>query len=104
MGGSSFCVIWYSSWHMSFLCTLFICAVFVGCYLWMQFKNLAQKVNEIDISGFFKSLEKVKPEPSEGSSFFRDCLVELRVWFHFVAFRALSKVIMFFFFFWVVSY
>ncbi|XP_056865645.1 U3 small nucleolar RNA-associated protein 20-like [Raphanus sativus] len=42
------------------------------------FKNLAQKVNEIDISGFFKSLEKVKPEPSEGSSFFRDCLVELR--------------------------
>ncbi|KAF8097526.1 hypothetical protein N665_0286s0035 [Sinapis alba] len=42
------------------------------------FKNLGQKVNEIDISGFFKSLEKVKPEPSEGSSFFRDCLVELR--------------------------
>ncbi|KAJ0262956.1 ARM repeat superfamily protein [Hirschfeldia incana] len=42
------------------------------------FKNLAQKVNEIDISGFFKSLEKVKPEPSDGSSFFRDCLVELR--------------------------
>lgn len=71
---------------MSFLCTLLYAPFLWVCYLWMQFKNLAQKVNEIDISGFFKSLEKVKPEPSEGSSFFRDCLVELRVWFHFVAF------------------
>ncbi|CAH8355708.1 unnamed protein product [Eruca vesicaria subsp. sativa] len=42
------------------------------------YKNLGQQVDEIDISGFFKSLEKVKAEPSEGSSFFRDCLVEWR--------------------------
>lgn len=45
-------------------------------YLWMQFKTISEKINDIDV---FRSLDKVKAEPSEGSSFFRDCLVEWRV-------------------------
>ncbi|CAN8326706.1 unnamed protein product [Cochlearia groenlandica] len=41
------------------------------------FKNFAQRINDIDIKSF-RSLDKEKAEPSEGSSFFRDCLVEWR--------------------------
>uniref|UniRef100_A0A1J3E191 U3 small nucleolar RNA-associated protein 20 n=1 Tax=Noccaea caerulescens TaxID=107243 RepID=A0A1J3E191_NOCCA len=40
-----------------------------------KFKTISQKINDIDV---FRSLDKVKDEPSEGSSFFRDCLVEWR--------------------------
>ncbi|XP_078430936.1 ARM repeat superfamily protein isoform X2 [Wolffia australiana] len=41
------------------------------------FKTFAQRVNEIDID-VFRSLDPLKAEPSEGSSFFRDCLLEWR--------------------------
>ncbi|KAJ1404604.1 Armadillo-type fold [Sesbania bispinosa] len=41
------------------------------------FKTFSDRVNEIDIN-VYRSLEKVKAEPSEGSSFFRDCLIEWR--------------------------
>ncbi|KAF3942735.1 hypothetical protein CMV_030637 [Castanea mollissima] len=41
------------------------------------FKNFSQRVEEIEID-VFRSLNKVKAEPSEGSSFFRDCLTEWR--------------------------
>ncbi|KAJ1406609.1 Down-regulated-in-metastasis protein [Sesbania bispinosa] len=41
------------------------------------FKTFCDRVNEIDIN-VYRSLEKVKAEPSEGSSFFRDCLIEWR--------------------------
>ncbi|KAE8036875.1 hypothetical protein FH972_009508 [Carpinus fangiana] len=41
------------------------------------FKTFSQRVEEIDID-VFRSLDKVKAEPSEGSSFFRDCLIEWR--------------------------
>ncbi|XP_052728331.1 uncharacterized protein LOC108328944 isoform X4 [Vigna angularis] len=41
------------------------------------FKSFSERVNEIDIN-VYRSLEKVKAEPSEGSSFFRDCLIEWR--------------------------
>ncbi|KAB1216916.1 hypothetical protein CJ030_MR4G016071 [Morella rubra] len=41
------------------------------------FKTLSQRVEEIEID-VYRSLDKVKAEPSEGSSFFRDCLIEWR--------------------------
>ncbi|XP_028759690.1 small subunit processome component 20 homolog isoform X2 [Neltuma alba] len=41
------------------------------------FKKFYERINDIDIN-VYRSLEKVKSEPSEGSSFFRDCLVEWR--------------------------
>ncbi|RYR39987.1 hypothetical protein Ahy_A09g045635 [Arachis hypogaea] len=42
------------------------------------FKSFSERVDEIDIN-VYRSLEKVKAEPSEGSSFFRDCLIEWRL-------------------------
>ncbi|EEF44174.1 conserved hypothetical protein [Ricinus communis] len=41
------------------------------------FKSLSQRIVEIEID-VYRSLDKVKSQPSEGSSFFRDCLVEWR--------------------------
>lgn len=41
------------------------------------FKTFSQRIEEIDVD-VFRSLDPVKPDPSEGSSFFRDCLVEYR--------------------------
>ncbi|CAH2042261.1 unnamed protein product [Thlaspi arvense] len=41
------------------------------------FKTFCQRIEEIDID-VFRSLDPLKSEPSEGSSFFRDCLVEWR--------------------------
>lgn len=41
------------------------------------FKSFAQRVAEVDIN-VYRSLDPLKSEPSEGSSFFRDCLVEWR--------------------------
>ncbi|KAK4856139.1 hypothetical protein QYF36_014542 [Acer negundo] len=41
------------------------------------FKTLFQRIEDIDIN-VFRSLDKLKAEPSEGSSFFRDCLIEWR--------------------------
>ncbi|KAA0033350.1 U3 small nucleolar RNA-associated protein 20 [Cucumis melo var. makuwa] len=41
------------------------------------FQTFSQRVQEIDID-VYRSLDKVKSEPSEGSSFFRDCLIEWR--------------------------
>lgn len=41
------------------------------------FKSFSERVDDIDIN-VYRSLEKVKAEPSEGSSFFRDCLIEWR--------------------------
>ncbi|XP_043723794.1 small subunit processome component 20 homolog [Telopea speciosissima] len=41
------------------------------------FKSFSQRLEEIDIN-VFRSIDPLKPEPSEGSSFFRDCLVEWR--------------------------
>ncbi|KAL4289520.1 hypothetical protein GQ457_14G012480 [Hibiscus cannabinus] len=41
------------------------------------FKTLSQRIDDIDIN-VFRSLDKIKSEPSEGSSFLRDCLIEWR--------------------------
>nr|XP_043629943.1 small subunit processome component 20 homolog [Erigeron canadensis] len=41
------------------------------------FKTFAQRVEEIDVD-VYRSLDPIKQDPSEGSSFFRDCLVEWR--------------------------
>ncbi|EXC21919.1 hypothetical protein L484_011084 [Morus notabilis] len=41
------------------------------------FKTFSQRIEDIDID-VYRSLDKVKSEPSEGSSFFRDCLAEWR--------------------------
>ncbi|XP_020226475.1 small subunit processome component 20 homolog isoform X2 [Cajanus cajan] len=41
------------------------------------FKSFSERVDDIDIN-VYRSLEKVKAEPSEGSCFFRDCLIEWR--------------------------
>ncbi|KAK3414700.1 hypothetical protein EUGRSUZ_H00030 [Eucalyptus grandis] len=41
------------------------------------FKTFSQRLEEIEID-VYKSLDRIKSEPSEGSSFFRDCLVEWR--------------------------
>ncbi|KAL1538273.1 small subunit processome component 20 [Salvia divinorum] len=41
------------------------------------FKTFSQRVEEIDID-VYRSLDPVKAEPSGGSSFFRDCLIEYR--------------------------
>ncbi|KAL0433002.1 UNVERIFIED_CONTAM: Small subunit processome component 20 [Sesamum latifolium] len=41
------------------------------------FKTFSQRIEEIDID-VYRSLDPLKAEPSEGSSFFRDCLVEYR--------------------------
>lgn len=41
------------------------------------FQTFSQRVQEIDID-VYRSLDKVKSEPSEGSCFFRDCLIEWR--------------------------
>ncbi|KAJ9555652.1 hypothetical protein OSB04_010266 [Centaurea solstitialis] len=41
------------------------------------FKTFSQRIEEIDVD-VFRSLDPLKAEPSEGSSFFRDCLVEWR--------------------------
>jgi U3 small nucleolar RNA-associated protein 20 len=44
----------------------------------VQFKTFSQRVEEIDID-VFRSLHAVKAEPSSGSSFFLDALMEWRV-------------------------
>jgi hypothetical protein len=44
----------------------------------VQFKSFSQRVEEIDID-VYRSLHEVKAEPSSGSSFFLDALVEWRV-------------------------
>ncbi|OMO49638.1 Down-regulated-in-metastasis protein [Corchorus capsularis] len=41
------------------------------------FKTFSQRLHDIDIN-VFRSLDKIKSEPSEGSSFLRDCLIEWR--------------------------
>ncbi|XP_021290199.1 small subunit processome component 20 homolog isoform X1 [Herrania umbratica] len=41
------------------------------------FKTFSQRIEDIDIN-VFRSLNKIKSEASEGSSFLRDCLVEWR--------------------------
>ncbi|KAJ7955379.1 Small subunit processome component 20-like protein [Quillaja saponaria] len=41
------------------------------------FRNFSQRLEDIEIN-VYHSLEKVKSDPSEGSSFFRDCLIEWR--------------------------
>ncbi|KAG9136708.1 hypothetical protein Leryth_004489 [Lithospermum erythrorhizon] len=41
------------------------------------FKTFAQRIDDIEID-VFRSLHPVKAEPSQGSSFFLDCLVECR--------------------------
>ncbi|CAA7036210.1 unnamed protein product [Microthlaspi erraticum] len=42
-----------------------------------KFKSFNGRMNDNEIK-VFRSLDKVKSEPSEGSTFFKDCLVELR--------------------------
>ncbi|EFH69737.1 predicted protein [Arabidopsis lyrata subsp. lyrata] len=43
------------------------------------FKNFSERINDIDIKKkVFRSLDKVKAEPCQDSTFFKDCLVELR--------------------------
>lgn len=44
----------------------------------VQFKSVSQRLEEVEID-VFRSLDKVKDEPSPGSTFFKDCLVEWRV-------------------------
>uniref|UniRef100_A0A1J3F7J7 U3 small nucleolar RNA-associated protein 20 n=2 Tax=Noccaea caerulescens TaxID=107243 RepID=A0A1J3F7J7_NOCCA len=41
------------------------------------FKNFRERRNDTEIK-VFRSLDKVKADPSQGSTFFKDCLVELR--------------------------
>ncbi|CAI9762194.1 unnamed protein product [Fraxinus pennsylvanica] len=41
------------------------------------FKSFSQRIEEIDID-VYRSLDPLKAEPSEGSSFFRDCIIEYR--------------------------
>ncbi|KAL8494904.1 hypothetical protein ACS0TY_019169 [Phlomoides rotata] len=41
------------------------------------FKTISQRIEEIDIN-VYRSLDPLKREPSKGSTFFRDCLVEYR--------------------------
>lgn len=51
------------------------------CLFWIriaQFRTFSQRLEDIDID-VYHSLGKIKAEPSEGSSFFRECLVEWRV-------------------------
>ncbi|XP_068304217.1 uncharacterized protein [Pyrus communis] len=40
-----------------------------------QFKNFSERLDDVEID-VFRSLNKVKSEPHEGSTFFRDCLIE----------------------------
>lgn len=42
------------------------------------FKSASQRTNDIDNISNYRNLDKVKAEPSEGSTFFRDCLIEWR--------------------------
>ncbi|KAK7386209.1 hypothetical protein VNO78_26260 [Psophocarpus tetragonolobus] len=42
-----------------------------------SFKSSSERIAEIDINAY-RCLEKVKAEPSNGSTFFRDCLIEWR--------------------------
>ncbi|PNX95311.1 hypothetical protein L195_g018501 [Trifolium pratense] len=42
------------------------------------FKSFPERLNDIKIN-VSTSLHQIKAEPSHGSSFFRDCLVEWRV-------------------------
>lgn len=51
----------------------------------MQFKTFSKRLEEIDID-VFRNLDPLKSEASDGSSFFRDCLVEWRVLFFFMVF------------------
>ncbi|XP_050219970.1 uncharacterized protein LOC126670312 [Mercurialis annua] len=41
------------------------------------FKSVTRRIEEIQID-VYRSLDKIKSQPSEGSSFFRDCLIEWR--------------------------
>lgn len=47
----------------------------------MQYKSPGEKMEDTktQVVNVFKTLEKVKAEPSEGSTFLKDRLVELRV-------------------------
>ena len=47
--------------------------------LCLQFKTFSQRVEDIDID-VYRSLHPLDSEPSPGSTFFRDCLVEWKVW------------------------
>ena len=47
--------------------------------------SIVQQIAEIDIN-VYRSLDPVKAEPSEGSTFFRDCLVEWRACFNILLF------------------
>ena len=58
----------------------------------VQFKSFSQQIDDIEIN-VFRSLDKVKAEPSEGSSFFRDCLIEWRVRFHYNIFVVVVVII-----------
>lgn len=69
---------WDSSRNHTNLASVFLLPVFA-----LQFKSFSQRVSEIEVD-VFRSLDPVKAEPSEGSSFFRDCLLEWRVRFRFV--------------------
>ncbi|CAE5958438.1 unnamed protein product [Arabidopsis arenosa] len=42
-----------------------------------KFKSLKERINNIEVN-VFRSLDTVKSEPSKGSTFFKDCLVEWR--------------------------
>ncbi|WCJ33154.1 ARM repeat superfamily protein [Euphorbia peplus] len=48
-----------------------------GCRRRFVFRNFSQRIEDIDID-VYRSLDKVKSEPSQGSTFFRDCLLEWR--------------------------
>lgn len=79
----------YGSWFGFFFfftvgVFLFVFDFWVYDYAWIcivQFKTFSERLQDIEID-VYHSLVKIKAEPSEGSSFFRDCLVEWRVWIY----------------------
>lgn len=70
--------------------TEFVCLC--GC---MQFKKVGEKMEDTktEVVNVFKSLEKVKAEPSQGSTFLKDRLVELRVCYSDQSFNLSSIVL-----------
>lgn len=44
----------------------------------VQFKTFSERIEDVDID-VYRNLDPLKAEPAEGSSFFRDCIMEWRV-------------------------
>lgn len=70
--------------HCTHFCCTYDCQLFLSfcgdwiCLCMVQFKTFSERIEDVDID-VYRNLDPLKAEPTEGSSFFRDCITEWRV-------------------------